>query len=479
MYIRKEISDFLKHMPKELKKPKHWRKFVNTNTEAYNLILKHGNKAECTRCHNYFSSSKTIGEREVCPFCTGNYLVRNSNLRKCAFYSDLAMVDNVLNKVIIRYFEIKTYYNNKKRKFENSVVEYARIVPELKIELVNDRFTKYLSSEWVKHTKKIKRWRVFTGMNRLNQYYKAIYLDDIQEKLNGTAYQYAPIKEAIQYMKNDKVDLLDIFKKAKYSSFEFLMKAGLYQLALNCPEKFEVKGSFEKRFGLSKDHYKFMKKHNISYNQLQVLKMIKIKNISIINRLLKISFDSLNRIEKAHRYVDLIKLEEYSKKYKNFTLVNYLDYIRNLERLEIPLNNKRVLFPEDFDKAHDESVKKVKICDNKVLDKRIKRRYNELSKNEYKDNIFFIRPAKSLDDMKDEAKQQNNCVYKNYSEEYAFGDTDIYFLRKQTQPDKSLVTIEVKNMKIVQKEQKMHNRLTKEQEKFLEIWQEKFLKKVA
>ena len=29
MYIRKEIKEFMKNMPKEMKLPKHWRKFVN------------------------------------------------------------------------------------------------------------------------------------------------------------------------------------------------------------------------------------------------------------------------------------------------------------------------------------------------------------------------------------------------------------------------------------------------------------------
>ncbi len=65
-----------------------------------------------------------------------------------------------------------------------------------------------------------------------------------------------------------------------------------------------------------------------------------------------------------------------------------------------------------------------------LLDEKIKQRYEELKRNNYKDNKFCIRPAKTLNDMKDESNQQNNCVYSNYSEKYANGITDIYFFKK-------------------------------------------------
>ena len=50
------------------------------------------------------------------------------------------------------------------------------------------------------------------------------------------------------------------------------------------------------------------------------------------------------------------------------------------------------------------------------LDRPDRKRYEELKRNNYKDNKFCIRPAKTLNDMKDESNQQNNCVYSNYSE---------------------------------------------------------------
>ena len=57
MYIRKQIADFLKKMPREMGKPKHWKKFINKNSVEYNLIIKHGNEYECTNCGKYFYST--------------------------------------------------------------------------------------------------------------------------------------------------------------------------------------------------------------------------------------------------------------------------------------------------------------------------------------------------------------------------------------------------------------------------------------
>ena len=482
MYIRKEIREFMKKMPKEMKLPKHWRKFVNNQDKNYNLIIKHGNSYECTNCGKYFYTRQVpqVEDWDICPFCQNKYNVKRSNLKNYFFLYDLAVIDNIENRIVLRYFEVERKYNYHTRKFNDNIVEYARIVPEFNIELVNDRFFKYMATERVYHTKKIKKWRVFTGNYGLRQYYQKIYLENLDEKKKGTIYQYAPIQEATTYLILNRIHLnfLELLKKAKYSSFELLIKADLCKLALECPEKFEKKGNFEQRFGVPKEFYKFMTRHDISYKELEVLKLIKRPNISKIQRLLKISNDNINELKKVSKYADLLKIEEYSKKQKNFSLYNYLDYIRNLEKLEVPLN-KKTLFPENFDKAHDESVEKVKIVGNKGLNIRIKNRAIELSKNEYNDGIFFIRPARDLQDLKNEAKQQNNCVYKNYSEDYAFGDTDIYFMRNNKQPQKSLITIEVKDNRIRQKERKNHSSLSEEQEKVLKLWERTIINKAA
>ena len=75
-------KEFLKNMPKEMKVPKHWKKFLNEQAVESNLFIKHGNEYECTNCGKYFFSKQVEGCWEICPFCNNQYDVKRSNLKK-------------------------------------------------------------------------------------------------------------------------------------------------------------------------------------------------------------------------------------------------------------------------------------------------------------------------------------------------------------------------------------------------------------
>ena len=77
-----------------------------------------------------------------------------------------------------------------------------------------------------------------------------------------------------------------------------------------------------------------------------------------------------------------------------------------------------------------------------------------------------------------EGKQQNNCV-RTYAEKYAESDCDIYFMRDISKPKKSLVTIEVKNNKVVQSRIKNNDDPNQKQLEFINKWEQEVLKGVA
>jgi len=83
-------------------------------------------------------------------------------------------------------------------------------------------------------------------------------------------------------------------------------------------------------------------------------------------------------------------------------------------------------------------------------------------------------PAKSVEALEDESVQQGHCV-RDYTQKYADAICDIYFMRKKECPEKSLVTIEVRNNKIYQKRIKKNELPNKKENRFLEKWQEKVL----
>ena len=96
------------------------------------------------------------------------------------------------------------------------------------------------------------------------------------------------------------------------------------------------------------------------------------------------------------------------------------------------------------------------------------------------DKYCFIYPN-STQDIKDEAVQQNNCVA-SYIDKVLDGDYHIIFMRNIKAPDKSLVTLEIVNEKVVQAKRRFNNDITDEDELAIKQWENLYAiksKKVA
>lgn len=93
----------------------------------------------------------------------------------------------------------------------------------------------------------------------------------------------------------------------------------------------------------------------------------------------------------------------------------------------------------------------------------------------YKDYKFFY--PRSTQEIKDEAVQQQNCVA-SYIDRVIDGRCHILFLRKKDAPTKSVVTIEVRNGKIVQAFQAYNTPCTTEQNEAIDAFNKKFNKEM-
>ena len=101
--------------------------------------------------------------------------------------------------------------------------------------------------------------------------------------------------------------------------------------------------------------------------------------------------------------------------------------------------------------------------------KQIKPEY-EITHKDYK---FFY--PRCTQDIKDEAVQQQNCVA-SYINRVIDGNCHILFLRKKDAPTKSVVTIEVRNGKVVQAFQAYNTPCNEEQREAIEAFNKKFAK---
>lgn len=189
----------------------------------------------------------------------------------------------------------------------------------------------------------------------------------------------------------------------------------------------------------------------------------------------------LTSINKAMRYMSK-QFKEFNDNcysHKDSVINTWRDYIEACKKLCRDINNKDILFPKDLHKAHQNTIKLVKVEGDKRLDRKIEKRLEKLKDMySFKDKDFLIRPAESSQDLIKEGDTLKHCVAKNYSIPYANGKTDILFLRRINSPNDPLVTIEVKEGQIVQSYGKNNKNPKEDEQKFIDKFKNKILSKL-
>lgn len=473
MYIKKEHRELIEKMKNCFKIPKDFEKFAfETAKLNYGLILKSGNTHTCTYCNTSFKSKKKVKNLEKCPKCHNIYEIRGAGIRYICNELKIGLLDKVDNKLVIRIFNVWLTYNE--GKYSISYKEFYRELFD-GTRFVHSCFLKGLGFEKVYRYSKNDCWRYASNYTFFNAIF---YYKNIKKLLNNTKYKYSMVWDLLKNTKKTYIDLEGLLQNSlKYQSIELLTKMKLYNLALNASE-YNVKGNFEKRFGISKDYYTFMKKHNVTSDELEVLKLFKIKDIDIINDLA--SNYHIKKLKRLAKLTTINRFIEYRKMLGGKLDIDmYIDYLENAKILGFDLKDKRYLFPENLKRQHDLLMAKVENNESEYFDKAVENRFNELNENIYENRLYIIRPPKNREDFIEEGKQQKHCVYTNYFAKYAKGATDIYFMREKNNPAKSLVTVEVLDNKIVQKKTKGNGSPNNLQNLFLNEWENNILRKAA
>lgn len=124
----------------------------------------------------------------------------------------------------------------------------------------------------------------------------------------------------------------------------------------------------------------------------------------------------------------------------------YGDYITAAIANGAPLNERKIAFPDDLQKAHDEQIEKLEYAKNAANFKKCEKRAEKLRKQGYEfesDGIMAVIPEKPTD-IQSEGKILEHCVGKIYTERHVEGTTNIIFIRRTSDPDKPWFTLEVR-----------------------------------
>lgn len=469
MYVKKKYRRLLDLTDEQFTIPSSFQRFIDEKEDLHNLVIKSkGGKCWCTCCHHSFVSQTKVNGFIKCPNCKNKLLVKSDRLHRYTFKDCLQLLDKIEDKFVLRSFELySTYYNNE---VEHKITEFLRTIIDKNeaFDFVSDQVHNHMGYMYVAHYQTRTSWR---GRNFRWAYRDIVGMVcpyNIKSLLKDTELRYSQLDKFI-LKKNDYLDFIKYFTSiACRPSFEFLVKMKLYNLAMDADE-FRTGKNFEEIFGVSKSFYPFIKKHNLSYEQLKVLRLLQKEDIKLINKLLHIS-----NLEELSRYVDLEQAYYKVLRIKRNREYDYLDYLRACVQLGYDMKDKKILYPTNLQDAHDKATNLVVIVKNEANDRLIKERLKELSKNTYQNDKYIVYAADSVESLLKESKELSHCV-KTYIERYALAETSIYFMREINNKDKPLVTIEVKNNEILQARAKCNADPNEEQLKFLDLWKTKIL----
>jgi len=369
--------------------PSDWNDFLYDIEKNRNLILKYKDTYFCTSCQQHFKSKRDlkIGTDTKCPICKYTYEVRSNRIRNYEINDNIMLLEKVIIpeyrkleqvQLILRLFQISSTYNPSKLEFEHSTVEYVRmLVNDGYRELRNERISPTMGSWRVNHYRPDDgKWRVYTGTG----WYEAvphgyIYTGNLKETLKDTRYENSRLWEAFPDNTKQNYNIKDWIYAAKCNSFEMLIELKLYNLAEDA-EYFSKTGSFMKIFGVSKDYYEFIKKHNLDYSELKMLKLYPTKNIRTLRFLMKHKYV----LQEIQEYTSIDNFIKYFRKKHLSDAHLYRDYLGFAKELGLDLKNKKYLFPDKLKTMHNQYEKQLKQIKEEETTRKIKKRAEELSK---------------------------------------------------------------------------------------------------
>ena len=464
----------------------------------------------CTACRR---SVKVSGIKHntdgCCPLC-----------KKAVTYKSRGRRGNVLDRetlqvlqrisdteLVVRFVKIYRRYPNADVP-EEDIYESSRIFICLdrKGAASSEHFYKQFYSEditpWKKGNRPVfSKWQY--NFNADDNGY--LYDRNLDLVLDNTPWKYSQLKNYYQADKSPFY-VIDYLKRfLDYPMLEYLVKLGLYRLAeeLVNPNYYyymldyaiNKKGkSIYGVLGLGKSYLPLLRRINPGSKQLTLIKKFLKNHIPVDEQLFtwctRHKVGRLENLTVPLQYMTAYKLiryaneqfEKYQRRswsdqtvfYDMETLLNsYRDYISMCEALEYDLSNSFVLYPANLSKAHD----KVNDLSDKekaqAYENQIQKLYEKLnSQYTFMQNGYFIVLPRSVKEIMEEGHKLHHCIG-TYVKSIVKRKCLVFFVRKVSEPDKPLCTVELNGAEVGQVSMFGNKAPTPQIKLFLKVWEQK------
>lgn len=505
--------------------PKDYDQFVREKVfgEEHYIFYSAANKsAYCTSCELDFELDKDKhlkhkkipiwnnrdkvkhNQAVVCPYC-GKYIkCKSEGMSRQGLFAVQwsVLVQKYGENVLVRYFCHTKDFRINYRNPEISTAERFRTIHT--VEKAKDfewaRFKSTQDYRWCRFKdRKYSGWcpPAETTVPRS----AVLYNNNLLDTIAGTCMKYSAIDIYINNIANNtrwrvflpKPWIIDWYfnQYRKMPYLEQLLKIGFYKIAQSVTED---RGC--PQFQNGKTILETLEINKQQFNLLRAVGDPTVRDVMILRYAGTISqqeFNILRYIEDDFydkMYEKYLDMRPYTTIYKVAKYVNrshvtnqrdYFDYIQWIQEMGYDMRNEFNLYPKDFKKAHDEKSKEyVKFQDKKVKEdikrfnkllKKIRKETSNIEPMNLKIDGLFIKLPEMLDELKSEGECLHHCVG-TYRDKVARGETIIFFIRKETEPDKPYYTLEWKG-RVVQCRGFKNCAMTPEVKAFVNIFEKK------
>lgn len=442
-------------------------------------------------------------EKGECPFCKSKvtYKAKGRLAGVIRDTADFIYIDRQEKGFLLRYFWASRQIRDGKIKegcIEETLFEYKRCF--WTVEKKSLRKEVY---EWgVYHQRGPCRWIPGSG----DIISAGLYPDNLPQAWEHTAMKYSGLEVLAKNHKGRLPYEGAIPICLEFPKFEWICKMGLNKLAgdilsreymyYSLPANVELgANTIYEILGLTKVNTKILQEIDGNTDELALLQEAQKLNIQmsaeevkeyyeVFGCNIKLLREKMNKFsfhkffkyfdKEIERYIDKkpkekLKREELIELKRN--MVNdWKDYLSWCRELKYNLDNMFIYMPNNFKQVHDRVAKEYKDLKDrkaavekkrrdKLVEKKMKKIRKDMeeifSKNDGVDalnikgnGLILMVPANS-DDIKKEGEALHHCVG-TYIERVAKGETAIFFVREEKNPDKPYYTLEWRDNKVIQ-----------------------------
>lgn len=482
---------FLEEFTKRIMTQEDYDRILNKHNE-FAVCPKCGRKAQLKEMYRAkdcksltewrrFVAVKPVGANTVyllCGYAVKNYTGRNYNTKPKYDISAVYYLTPGYVRVFRKEYDY-TYLGMRGGKFHEpkSIVEPFT------------RTYAYNISYWDK------RGYSFIGFDRLQRTFLKYAPIDLFDK----AYEQWWYSTHYHNSYGESPDVKFLTYSALYSNVEKLLKLGLGDFVCSLTEGRPMKRSInwdapavQEMFKMRKDEFRAFQKEYYGladFEIYQILRSVKsdiqygavkaiceryhyeaAKRIAKVVKARKLNLTrTLHYLEKKTKEEKGARKRAEQKDYEN-TAIWWTDYLDFAESLKYDLSRGDVLYPKRLKEAHDNASAAVTVQKDKLAFEKYRERYEKLKKKyEWSDGTYHILIPKGINDIVEEGKVLSHCVG-GYAERHVNGKTTILFMRLAKEPEKRLVTIEVKGDTICQNYGYKDRRVTEKEKEFIEKW---------